>query len=99
MTAGTAEIRSVARKLGLSVRPLQRRLLDEGGSYQGLVAEIREALARDYLQSNRLSAAEISFLLGFQDETSFHRAFKSWTGATPDALRLASIEGSGGRPG
>lgn len=32
-----------------------------------------------------LSAAEPSFLLGFEDPNSFYRAFQAWTGGTPEA--------------
>ncbi|GKT25972.1 hypothetical protein [Acidovorax sp. SUPP3334] len=35
------------------------------------------------------SGAEIAFLLGFEDPNSLIRAFQGWTGATPNAVRLA----------
>jgi len=59
----------------------------ESVSYQGLVAAVREELARHYLTRTELSNAEISFLLGFEDPNSFFRAFRDWTGATPEATR------------
>jgi AraC-like DNA-binding protein len=37
-----------------------------------------------------MSAAQISFLLGYEEPSSFYRAFHSWTGQTPQGVRLAS---------
>jgi AraC-like DNA-binding protein len=77
-----AEIGKVAKRLGLSARSLQRRLKEEGASYQGVREQAREELARRYLEDG-LSIAEISFLLGFSQPSAFFRAFKRWTGLTP----------------
>jgi AraC-like DNA-binding protein len=77
-----AQLEAVARRLGLTGRSLQRRLADEGASFQSLRDETRRALADRYL-SEGLSVAEISFLLGFSEPSAFFRAFKRWTGLTP----------------
>ena len=77
-----ASIEHVAVKLGLTARSLQRRLKDEGSSFQALREELRRELAERYL-SDDLSIAEISFLLGFSEPSAFFRAFKRWTGLTP----------------
>ncbi|XXT51298.1 AraC family transcriptional regulator [Sorangium sp. So ce542] len=63
--------------------------LDEGTSFQQILKETREALARHYLEKTSLPVAEISFLLGFSEPNSFYRAFRSWTGTTPDQARRA----------
>jgi AraC-like DNA-binding protein len=52
-----------------------------------ILRETREALARPYLEKTALPAAEISFLLGFDEPNSFYRAFRMWTGMTPDSVR------------
>ena len=78
---------AIASQLGVSTRTLQRRLQDEGQSFQGLLNQTREKLASHYLTHSSLSGAEISFLLGFEDPNSFFRAFHQWTGATPEAAR------------
>jgi AraC-like DNA-binding protein len=78
---------SVAAALAMSPRTLQRRLARERTTYRNLLAEVREDLARQHLAESRLSIAEIAFLLGFADVTSFHRAFKRWTHLTPRAYR------------
>jgi AraC-like DNA-binding protein len=78
---------SIARKLALSTRTLQRRIEAEGTTYQQVLDDTRTDLARHYLQNTALSVAEIAFLLGFSEPNSFYRAFRAWTGTTPDAVR------------
>jgi AraC-like DNA-binding protein len=96
-------IGTVAAALAMSPRTLQRRLARERTSYQHLVSEVREDLARQYLTESRLSISEIAFVLGFSDVSAFHRAFKRWTDQTPRAYRqragTALDAGSGGRSG
>lgn len=75
--------RLVAGKLGLSLRTLQRSLRDLGTSYEQVLSELRSELARAYLLEERLSVSEIAFLLGYEHESAFTRAFKRWTGVAP----------------
>lgn len=77
-----AELEVIAKKLGLGGRSLQRRLKDEGTSFQALRDETRRSLADRYFDQG-LSIAEVSFLLGFSEPSAFFRAFKRWTGLTP----------------
>lgn len=86
---GDASIQTTARSLGLSSRTLQRRLREEGSSHKSIVRSTREKLARHYLTNTTLTYAEISFLLGFEEPTSFFRAFRGWTGETPEDTRLS----------
>jgi AraC-like DNA-binding protein len=51
------------------------------------------ALARHYPTGSSMSAAEISFLLGYQDANLFYRAFHAWTGRAPDRVRAAAMRG------
>ena len=76
-----------AARLAMSVRTLQRRLMQGGTSYIELVRKTREELARHYVINTNISYTEIGFLLGFAEPTSFFRAFREWTGGTPDAMR------------
>ncbi|PZR77889.1 MAG: AraC family transcriptional regulator [Stutzerimonas stutzeri] len=85
--SGRTTIETIATMLALSKRTLQRRIEMEGTSFQQLLAETREALANHYLQNTVLPVAEISFLLGFEEPNSFYRAFRAWTGRTPDSER------------
>jgi AraC-like DNA-binding protein len=85
--SGLLTIEAMARKLVLSKRTLQRCLEEERTSYQQVATETREALARHYLEKIALPAAEVAFLLGFDEPNSFYRAFRQWTGRTPDSIR------------
>lgn len=86
---------AVCRKLGVSPRTLQRRLREEGSSFQRTLDALRNSLAHHYLHNSSLSGTEISFLLGFEDPNSFARVFQTWTGSTPQAVRLAHTKGGG----
>ena len=77
-----AHVDVVAKRLGMTSRSLQRRLKDEGTSFQTVREAVRRELADRYLDDG-LAIAEISFLLGFSEPSAFFRAFKRWTGETP----------------
>ena len=81
---------TVAKRLGLTSRSLQRRLKDDGTSFQTLREDVRRELARRYLDDG-LAIAEISFLLGFSEPSAFFRAFKRWTGETPLAHKRRAV--------
>jgi len=87
LPGGGVNMEAVARRLGMSRRSLQRHLEYEGLTYKGLLQATRQSLAQHYLAKTNLPAAEISFLLGFDEPNSFFRAFRGWTGQTPDSLR------------
>ncbi|MCO4773626.1 MAG: AraC family transcriptional regulator ligand-binding domain-containing protein [Deltaproteobacteria bacterium] len=87
LPSGQLGMATVARHLGVSSRTLQRRLRSEDTSFKALVDATRESLARHYLGRTHLSATEIAFLLGFDEPTSFFRAFQRWTGTTPETVR------------
>jgi AraC-like DNA-binding protein len=74
----------------MSTRTLQRRLGDEGSSFQTVLTSTRMALARHYLTNETISTVEISFLLGYADSSSFYRAFRDWTGLTPEQMRAGA---------
>jgi len=88
LPAGTATVRVVAKKLGMGARTLQRRLYGEGTSFQAALQTMRYALATHYLRYTDISIKEIAFLVGFGETNSFFRAFRMWSGTTPEAARL-----------
>lgn len=90
LPSGLVTMGAIARKLALSTRTLQRRVEAEGTSYQQILHATRTALAQHYLTKTQLPIAEISFLLGFEEPTSFYRAFRAWTGTPVERARLAS---------
>lgn len=78
---------TVARALHVSVRTLQRRLVKEGTTFRDVSDAARHGLAEGYLADRQVSIAEVAFLLGFSDQTSFNRAFRRWTGLAPGEWR------------
>ena len=87
---GTAEwplLDDVARELHVAPTTLRRRLDAEGASYQGVKDELRRDAAIHHLCDGRLSIAEIASLLGFEETSAFHRAFKRWSGLQPGEYR------------
>lgn len=87
LPSGTASIDAVARRLAMSSRTLQRRLGSEGTTFKDVMRRTRESLARHYLGETGLTSSEIAYLLGYEEPTSFFRAFHDWTGTTPERLR------------
>lgn len=79
---GNATIDDVAEKLGVSKRTLQRKLTEEGTSFQKQLNGTREILAKHYIRNTDMTSDEIAFLLGYQEINSFLRAFSLWTGMT-----------------
>ncbi len=73
--------------LHLSGRTLQRRLHAEGTSFSALLTEVRMARARDMIARGGMHNEELAHSLGFTDASAFSRAFKSWTGISPQAYR------------
>ncbi len=77
----------VIQSLHLSQRTLQRKLKEEGTTYKALLEETRKELAKEYVNDTSLSFSEITYLLGFSEQSNFTRAFKRWQGQSPSAYR------------
>jgi AraC-like DNA-binding protein len=88
LTSGDPAPEELARALLISPRTLQRRLGELGLSYRGLLESTRRELARRYLTDPEKSVAEITFLLGFSEQSAFARAFRRWHGVSPSEFRL-----------
>jgi AraC-like DNA-binding protein len=80
-------VEDVARRLHVSVRTLQRKLVDTGTTFREVSDTVRGQLAEEYLTDPKASIAEVAFLLGFSDQSSFNRTFRRWTGETPGRWR------------
>ncbi len=89
---GEPALPALAARLGMSPRSLQRRLQQEGSSLSVLLDALRADLAGRYLSESQESISEVAFLLGFSEVSTFHRAFKRWTGVTPAAYRREQRE-------
>ncbi|PWJ20342.1 AraC family transcriptional regulator [Jannaschia seohaensis] len=89
LNEGAPKMADIARGLGLSARSFHRRLSEHGMSFQTLTEETRRELAEGLLRDERHSLAEVAFLTGFAEQSSFTRAFKRWVGMTPASYRKA----------
>jgi AraC-like DNA-binding protein len=87
LTGRRPAIEDIADALHLSSRTLQRRLQDEGSSFQKILEEARHRLARHYLNNSVLELNEAAYLLGYEDSNSFVRAFRTWEGVPPARWR------------
>ena len=80
LPAGKTTVDDVASKLCMSRRTLQRKLTDEQTTFQQQLNATRLLLAKNYLKNSERTSDDIAFLLGYEDTTSFLRAFNMWTG-------------------
>lgn len=87
LTGRRPTIEDIADALHVSSRTLQRRLQDEGSSFQRTLEEARHHLARHYLNNSALELNEAAYLLGYEDGNSFVRAFRTWEGVPPARWR------------
>lgn len=80
----------VATELSMPIHQLQRRLAEENTNYRRILDSTRSELALHYIGNTKIQLSEISFLLGFSEQTNFTRAFKRWTGMAPGQYRTDS---------
>jgi AraC-like DNA-binding protein len=83
------KLSTIARELAMSERSIQMKLKEEGLTYQQLLDEVRKEIALSHLREPHLSTTDIAYLLGFSELSVFSRAFKKWTGTTPNTYRKA----------
>ncbi len=83
LAGGRPDIHTIASELVVSDRTLQRRLTEEETSFKHLLGKVRHEQAREYLADPSLDIKEVAFLVGYEDQNSFFRAFHIWEGATP----------------
>ncbi len=91
MGQGEVSIVSVSREVGLSARTLSRRLTEEGAYFRAIRDEVRGELGAALLIEPTISVADIAFFLGYSEPAPFHRAFKRWTGLTPQGYRRRQV--------
>jgi AraC-like DNA-binding protein len=77
----------IARSINISVRTMTRWLHEESTSFHELLDETRRELAQHYLARPHMSLAEVAYLLGFADQSTFFRACKRWFDVSPGQFR------------
>lgn len=80
---------AAAGVLGLAPRTLQRRLGEDGVTFETVVDDIRRDRALARMRAGDGSLTGIAMALGYSDSAHFIRAFRRWTGTTPSAWRSA----------
>jgi len=87
LSSGEVSSDVMAEQLNMSRRTLQRKLAEADLTYQELVDDTRRDLAMRHLEDPRHSITDVTFLLGFSQQSAFTRAFKRWTGMSPSEYR------------
>lgn len=84
---GSCSNARLAQSLGMHVRTLQRRLKDEGTSFDQLRDEVRREAAERYLRDTAMPLSRIVVLLGYSESAVLTRSCRRWFGCAPRELR------------
>jgi AraC-like DNA-binding protein len=87
LRGGDPKLESIASRLALSPRTLQRRLRNHGVLFNALLDATRFRVAKSYLAEADVAGCEVAYLLGFSEQSAFNRAFKRWSGLTVTEYR------------
>lgn len=90
----TAKLVLIAKELGMSPRTIQRRLIRTGVDFQDLLDETRRSEALRLIGTDKYSATDIAYMVGYSDVAHFTRAFKRWTGLAPSRFRATLRNGA-----
>lgn len=81
-------LEDIARMLEVSPQTLRRRLIEEEDcGFQDIKDQVRQGVAEHLLKRSRVALEEIGSSLGFAELSTFHRAFRRWTGFAPGEFR------------
>lgn len=89
LSVGHVSLKYAAASLNCSTRTLRRRLADYDCSFQQILDQVRRSTAERYLRESSASLADVAFMLGYSDQSTFQQAFKRWSGITPGQFRAA----------
>lgn len=84
---GEPSVAGVAEALGIRERTLQRRLSELDTTFQDELDQVRRELALRLLRRADTTTHGVALLLGYAEVSTFHRAFRRWTGTTPGRFR------------
>lgn len=87
-------LEEVSASLAMTPQTLRRRLQREGQGFQAIKDSLRRDVAVEYLSRPDLTLIEIAEKLGYSEASTFHRAFKAWTGLAPGAYRERHLAGT-----
>jgi AraC-like DNA-binding protein len=84
-------LETMSESLAMTPQTVRRRLREEGLGYQSLKDNLRRDAAIEYLGNPELTLDGIARQLGFSEASTFHRAFKGWTGMAPGIYRQTRL--------
>lgn len=87
LESGEVCVETVASELDIAPRSLRAQLQEAGTSFSQVLNDYRHHLAKKLLAKTEESIAEIVYLTGFSEPSTFYRAFKRWEGLTPVEYR------------
>ncbi len=82
---------TLAARLSLSTRTLQRRLKYCGIVFEDLLDETRRGEALRLLAEGEHTMTEIAYRLGYSDPAHFTRAFRRWSGVAPSRFSFIDL--------
>jgi AraC-like DNA-binding protein len=85
------KLSEIARILGLTDLDFQRRLKQHGLAFPDLLRAARQELALHYMADKDMPLTDIAYNLGYSELSAFSRAFRSWTGMTPQRYRRTTL--------
>ena len=88
LARGAVHIDTVASRLSMSSKTLERRLGERDESFSALSDAIRQDLAKQYLKETDFRLEQIAYLTGYSEPAALVRAFRRWTGKTPMEFRV-----------
>jgi AraC-like DNA-binding protein len=87
LSDGSPTLQHTAETLGISMRALQRRLSEEKTTFAVVLKDLRREVAMGLILHREIAVCEIAYLLGYSEPSTFHRAFRRWTGTSPREYR------------
>lgn len=76
-----------AKAMGMHPRTLQRRLREEGSSFEKIKDDARREWAEALLAQPSVMLTQIAAMLGYADASAFSRSCRRWFGEAPRAYR------------
>lgn len=88
----SVSLASVAKKMGVGPRTLQRNLKLENAVFKDLLDTCKLNTAKYLLAKNESSITDVAFLLGFSSPSNFVRFFKRFEGVAPGEYKSTGPE-------
>ena len=84
---GACSLKNIAQLMGLKERALQRRLSNEAVTFQQVLDQVRQQVAKEFLDSPASNLTNLAQMLGYADLSTFSKAFKLWFGTSPSRYK------------